>query len=117
MQFTKPMIELVYEIRKRVPSDLKPAVKLANPELIPELIEAYRDSRDTILKTLIRALCEQAGPAWLDALDSPPATHSKLSVHIYRGNVQHKEREASTGDSTAVMERKRKIYRGRVVAG
>ena len=44
------MIELVYEIRRRVPSELKPGVKLANPELFDELRDFYFKRADAVAK-------------------------------------------------------------------
>lgn len=61
MQYTKPMIELVLEIRRRVNAQAKPEVKLANPELLTTLGEIYHSSKDTILRTLIKELLTSAG--------------------------------------------------------
>lgn len=59
MRFNKHMIDLLREIRRRVPSHQKPAIKLANPELISELYDAFEQSRDSICKVLIREFIEQ----------------------------------------------------------
>lgn len=90
MQYTRPMIDLVYEIRRRVDSELKPSVKLANPEMFQELADYYQRSRDTITKTLIKELLSQAGDDWLALLDPPKAAAAQLPkqlVKVYRGQT------------------------------
>lgn len=90
MQYTRPMIDLVYEIRRRVDSALKPSVKLANPEMFQELADYYQHSRDTITKTLIKELLSQAGDDWLALLDPPKAIAAHLPkqlVKVYRGQT------------------------------
>lgn len=90
MQYTRPMIDLVYEIRRRVDSELKPSVKLANPEMFQELADYYQRSRDTITKTLIKELLSQAGDDWLALLDPPKAATPQLPkqlVKVYRGQT------------------------------
>ena len=91
MQYTKPMIDLVYEIRRRVEPDVKPGVKMANPELLKELADYYRTAKDTITKTLIKELLSLAGDEWRTLLqpvqeiqmNTPP----KQVVKVYRGQT------------------------------
>lgn len=92
MQYTKPMIDLVYEIRRRVEPDMKPGVKMANPELLRELADYHRKAKDTITKTLIKELLSLAGAEW-HALLQPAATAPspteppKQVVKAYRGQT------------------------------
>jgi hypothetical protein len=121
MQFTKPMIDLVYEIRKHVHSDLKPQVKLANPELMPLLIDSYQESScDTITKALIKELMSLAGEDWMARIMAPSdnagkTSAPKRSMFSYRGLVRH---EDGPNDSTSSVKSAKpvRIYRGRVVA-
>ncbi|WP_439134871.1 hypothetical protein [Pseudomaricurvus sp.] len=68
MNFNKQMIDLVREIRRRVPSDDKPGIKLANPDLLHELIPIFQFSTDTVTKTLIKELFSVAGDGWPERL-------------------------------------------------
>src|SRR5688572_23555287 len=91
MQYTRPMIDLVYEIRRRVDAELKPSVKMANPEMLKELADYYLRTKDTISKALIKELLSQAGEEWLALLDPirPVEIHtfSKQVVKVYRGQT------------------------------
>ena len=118
MQFTKPMIDLVYEIRRRVRSDLKPEVKLANPELLPILTNVYlQDKPDAVTGALIKELMSLAGDDWLARLQGGAATVSNRMISkSYRGQVSHEPAPSSGMAPEAVVTRKPvKIYRGRVV--
>ncbi len=91
MQYTKPMIDLVYEIRRRVDSDLKPSVKMANPDMLQELADFYFRTKDTIAKTLIKELLHLAGPQWHQLVE-PINTEEhheipKQVVKVYRGQT------------------------------
>jgi hypothetical protein len=86
------MIDLVYEIRRRVDADMKPSVKMANPELLKELADYHHDTKDTITKTLIKELLFMAGDQWPQLLE-PVATEAttpeipKQVVKVYRGQT------------------------------
>ena len=117
MQYTRPMIELVFEIRHRVPTDLKPGIKLANPELLDELVDYHGKSRDVICNTLIKELLHLAGPPWDDWLAAEERAKAPRQVtKVYRGQVSLVEapREAQKGDNTTKTKPKR-IYRGQVL--
>lgn len=93
MQYTKPMIDLVYEIRRRVDADMKPSVKMANPELLVELAEYHHHTKNTITKALIKELLFLAGDEWPLLLE-PAKTESvksqeihKQVVKVYRGQI------------------------------
>lgn len=94
MQYTKPMIDLVYEIRRRIEPAIKPGVKMANPELLKELADYYQGASDTITKTLIKELLTLAGDEWRALLRLQPATGPqdiaeppKQLVKVYRGQT------------------------------
>lgn len=93
MQYTKPMIDLVYEIRRRADAAMKPSVKMANPELLKELADYHHHTKDTITKTLIKELLFLAGDPWQHLLDPviPEPVKApeipKQVVKVYRGQT------------------------------
>lgn len=92
MQYTKPMVDLVYEIRRRVDSEMKPGVKMANPELLKELAEYHHHCKDTITKALIKELLFMAGPTWATLLHPNSDEHKETNiprqvVKVYRGQT------------------------------
>lgn len=93
MQYTKPMIDLVYEIRRRVDAAMKPSVKMANPELLKELADYHHHTKDTITKTLIKELLFLAGDPWpqlLDPIVTAPVKAPEIPkqvVKVYRGQT------------------------------
>lgn len=93
MQYTKPMIDLVYEIRRRVDAAMKPSVKMANPDVLKELAEYHQHTKDNITKTLIKELLFLAGPTWVILLDptknntEKSTDHPKQVVKVYRGQT------------------------------
>ena len=108
MQYSKPMIELVYEIRRRVPSQLKPSIKLANPGLFDDLLDHYQSNTDIIIKALIKELLLLAGEPWSKGLKSEGSYVTKS----YRGAVMLEQRK-SAPDQQQTSPR---MYRGHVVA-
>ena len=122
MQYTKPMIELVFEIRRRVPADLKPSVKLANPELLDELIAHHRRSKDVICQTLIKELLQMAGDPWDHALSdaqddaeaAEAATRPRQVTKVYRGQVTLEE-APPRDDLDQSKKRPKRMYRGQEV--
>ena len=109
MQYSKPMIELVYEIRRRVPTQLKPSIKLANPELFDELLDHYQGNADTIVKALIKELLLLAGEPWSKSLKS----NGDYVTKSYRGTImleQHKPESSHQAQASPRM------YRGQVVS-
>lgn len=115
MQYSRPMIELVYEIRRRVSADLKPGIKLANPDMFQELADYYHSSKDTISKTLIKELFSLAGEPWASSLDKAAESIAPRQVtKAYRGQVslvEAKKPAAASGQGTKPV----RIYRGQVV--
>lgn len=114
MQFTKPMIELVYEIRRFGPSELKPDIKLANPELFNVLHDYYHQGANAVNKALIKELFHLAGSPWPERLANAEANKPAQTVRVYRGQVQVQDK---LQDTTKTEEnRKKRVYRGQVIA-
>lgn len=110
VQYDRAMIELVREIRKHAPSDLKPAIKLANPDLLHELGSLFRTGGNIVLESLIKALFEKAGDEWTSQLTIHD--DKKYITKIYRGTTQLQLIE----DQNAVKAKSRqRIYRGQLV--
>lgn len=118
MQYTKPMIELVFEIRKLVPSPLKPGIKLANPDLFAELREHYKTGAKTITKALIKELFSLAGEEWLIYLTQAAPDKPIYNTKMYRGVVSLEESATNTGTDTNAKKKdaKKRVYRGQVIA-
>lgn len=107
MRFNKHMIDLVREIRRRVPSHQKPSIKLANPELIDELNIAFEQSKDSICKLLIREFVEQNRE-----LDEPLLD----STHVIESKVQApSSTEPNNAKPAAKSTRPKRVYRGQVI--
>jgi len=114
MQFTKPMIELVYEIRRLTPSEMKPGVKLANPELFNELIVHYHTGAKTITKALIKELLNLAGGEWSKSLEQQTKNKGPFQTKMYRGVVSLEEQ--AKNEQLKKENSKRRVYRGQVIA-
>jgi len=91
MDMTKPMIDLIREIRRRSPDDVKNSIKFANPDVIDELIDIYQESTDPIFIALVKELCVLAGPPWSLSLngeqESPAEEPQKFKTKVYRGQT------------------------------
>lgn len=83
MQYTKPMIDLIYEIRRRVNADLKPSVKMANPELLKELVDYHHQTKDNVTKALIKELLFLAGDEWSHLLHVDHETTKEYDIHMH----------------------------------
>jgi hypothetical protein len=126
MQYTKPMIDQVFQIRKAVPDHLRSQIKLANPHLLNMLAELYRDLHDKLLRELITQLMSMAGPSWLSLLENPaPVPRPPHHQQMYRGQIRQ-QAETLTPDiaapdtagkpaTTPGNKEKIIIYRGQVV--
>ncbi len=126
VNFNKAMIDLVREIRRRAPADAKPGIKLANPELLTEMIPWYRSTNDSVAKALLKELYTLAGDDWLEQLqeESKPAVAAtpahggtiekdgkRYITKVYRGQTQLVEVPMPPAETAATQ----KIYRGQVV--
>ncbi len=113
MQFNKEMIDLVREIRKKVPSQEKPGIKLANPELLSHLVSLYATSTDTVLRLLIRELVTLAGQPWLQALKDKTTPEKRFSTKVYRGQTEIVPKPEN--NDTPIPKKPQRIYRGQVI--
>src|SRR5690606_18353291 len=120
--YSKPMIDLVYEIRRRVDGELKPGIKLANPDMLQELAEFYHRCKDTVTRLLIKELLTPAGETWLAQIDNSikNAPPSKQLSKVYRGHVSLSDSPtASTAPeetfSQNTPKKQVRIYRGQVI--
>lgn len=122
------MIDLVREIRRRAPADAKPSIKLANPDLLDEMVPWYQQSNDAVVKALIKELFALAGSKWSAKLEQLPAADSQTSAKsskldsfvkdgkryitkVYRGQTQLVE----VNDTPAPSASSQRIYRGQLV--
>ena len=91
MHMTKAMIDLIREIRRRSPNDVKTSIKFANPDVIDELIVLYHESNDPIFIALVKELCVVAGPPWSLSLNGEQETSTehpqKFKTKVYRGQT------------------------------
>jgi hypothetical protein len=125
------MVDLVYEIRRRVDAAMKPSVKMANPDVLKELADYHQHSKDTITKALIKELLFMAGPEWASLLE-PVVTEStkeipRQVVKVYRGQtvLEDATQETPGGDnivrseilapSVPVAEKPVRMYRGQPI--
>lgn len=110
MQYSKSMIDLLYEIRRRVDTDTKPSIKLANPEVFLELADYYADSRDAVTRALIKELLHLAD----QPLERPAQNGPRRVAKVYRGQVELVEAPAPS-DEQETKDRRQRVYRGQVV--
>lgn len=124
MQYTKPMIDQVFQIRKVAPDHIRAQIKLANPNLLDYMAEIYWQFHDKSLRELIQQLMSMAGPPWLTLLEENPQTRPNHSQQVYRGRVrpealQFQAPPVKTPTSAKALTHTQKekivIYRGQVV--
>lgn len=113
MQYTKSMIDHILQIRKIAPANIRPQIKLANPDLLDELAKMYVDIQDIVIKDLIEQLMAMAGPAWQALLNNHSAPPVNYQQKTYRGN-QTKSTPPGPLDSNSKRTSK-VIYRGHVI--
>jgi len=120
MNYSKSMIDLISESRRRASSEDKPSIKLANPDVLVELNRIYHKSNDTVLKAIIKETFNLAGEGWPEKLLEPAEEEEVLSngpryiTKVYRGQTQLVE-VAPEGFSESKA-RSERVYRGQVVA-
>ena len=124
MNFNKAMIDLVRELRRRAPSEAKPGIKLANPELLQEMVPWYQSSNDTVVKALIKELFSQAGSEWQALLEKSGALEQqsreepfvpekkRYVTQVYRGQTRLVEAPSVPDEPRQPTQR---IYRGQLV--
>lgn len=115
------MIDLVRELRKRAPSDAKPGLKLANPEMMSDVIDWYNQSNDVVVKALVKELCLHAGAEWLERLSQGVSSDSaqgelthtrekRFITRTYRG--QTSLIEAPSQQESRQKQTVQRVYRG-----
>lgn len=113
MLFNKAMIDLVREIRRRVPTEEKPGIKLANPELLYELSRWYKDGADIVSKALIKELFHIAGDPWPKTLEEEQKEEGPRYVtKVYRGQT----RLEPTKEEQDEADKPKRIYRGQIIS-
>ncbi|UTF59360.1 hypothetical protein [Gilvimarinus sp. DA14] len=117
MQYSKPMIDLILELRRRVPSQLKPGIKLANPEVLQELADFYPHCKETVTRALIKELFQMAGDDWMAELEPKSEAKPEKShqVKVYRGQVTLTERPNPGEEEAKKKDKPVRMYRGQVV--
>lgn len=110
MNFTRAMIDLAKEIRRRAPSETKPSLKMANPDFFTELGKLYQATNDAVLTALIKEICELAGDPWTNVLEKEVEQPTVLKT--YRGQMQY---DAPAAKPAAQVTTTTRIYRGQVV--
>ncbi|CCK77598.1 MAG: hypothetical protein KBT75_05755 [Oleispira antarctica] len=119
MNYSKAMIDLISEARRRATSEDKPSIKLANPDVLTELNRIYHGSSDTVLKAIIKETFYLAGDRWPDKLleeveEDEQAKGPRYITKVYRGQTQLIE-VAPEGSMTNKPKTAR-IYRGQAIA-
>lgn len=104
MQYTKPMIDLVFQIRKTAPAHIKPLIKLADPDLLDRLAQEYPKLNEPELRHRIAQLMTLAGPAWLALIEGDD------TLEVVTGKSR-----SQSGPNTNKSHGKTKVYRGRNV--
>lgn len=119
MNYSKAMIDLISEARRRAPSDDKPSIKLANPDVLSELNKIYQNSNDTVLRVIIKEAFQLAGSPWPEKLSEPVEENDstpqpRFITKVYRGQTQLIE---VAPESSEPHKRKSvRMYRGHVEA-
>ena len=119
MNYSKAMIDLISEARRRAASEDKPSIKLANPDVLLELNKIYHNSNDTVLKAIIKETFHLAGEGGPDKLIEPtgeeqPIKGPRFITKVYRGQTQLIEVAPEGYDDKKT--KTERIYRGRAIA-
>jgi hypothetical protein len=119
------MIDLISEARRRAPSEDKPSIKLANPDVLFELNTLYHNSNDAVLRAIIKEAFLLAGDPWPQKLqetevepepeEEEVANQPRYITKVYRGQTQLIE-VAPESSGKEEKEPPKRIYRGQVVA-
>lgn len=120
MNYSKAMIDLISEARRRAPSDDKPSIKLANPDVLYELNNIFHNSKDTILKAIIKEAFHLAGGEWpkkllpQESIDNAESNSPRFITKVYRGQTQLIE--VNNNKAPDSPNENKRIYRGQVVS-
>jgi hypothetical protein len=112
MNYSKAMIDLISEARRRVPSIDKPSIKLANPDVLYELCRLFHTSTDAVFKAIVKETFLLAGDPWPKKLLKPDETEKiKYTTRVYRGQTQLTEKIRENIEKPKTL----RVYRGQVV--
>jgi len=112
VKYDRAMIALLREIRRHVATNVKPSIKLANPDLLYELRDIYRSGDDVVVNALIKEMYFKAGPEWMIQLEEALLEDKNLTLKVYRGSRELIEVAPEQGIKT---KKKSKMYRGQPV--
>ena len=117
MQYSKAMIDLMKEARRRAPTDQKAAIKLANPDVLAVLLDIYQLSRDAVFRAIVKELVELAGEPWYSRLKTPEkkVEGGGYIVKSYRGVTQLLDRPEPEVSAAKREHSRKRVYRGQVV--
>lgn len=115
VKYDRAMIALLREIRRHVASDVKPSIKLANPNLLYELRDIYRAADDVVVNALIKEMYFKAGPEWMTQLEEAIIEEKNLTLKVYRGSREVAERAERAPEQGSETKKKPKMYRGHPV--
>lgn len=115
--YNNAMIELIYEIRRRIEPELKPSIKLANPDLLVELVRYFPKCKSAVSIALIKELMEIAGHDWKNRLSSPRQHESYSSAFKVNRGVSSVESTSTKPKAASVPSSSvpKLVYRGAVV--
>tara|TARA_R110002049_G_scaffold302055_2_gene494600 strand:+ start:3539 stop:3823 length:285 start_codon:yes stop_codon:yes gene_type:complete len=88
VKYDRAMINLLREIRRHICSDVKPNIKLANPNLLYELRDIYRSGNNIVINALIKKMCFRAGPEWVSQLEEAAIEKKSVTLKAYRGSSE-----------------------------
>lgn len=114
MTYTKSMIDLIKEIRKRAHSEVKPSIKMANPELFFELKAIFHQSKDVVTHALIKELFQLAGEPWVNSLHNDEESERQM-LKSYRGQTELVSRSSKGAEPKNSSQVRKRIYRGQLV--
>lgn len=117
MQYSKFMIDLVYQIRRNVPPHAKPTVKLSNPDLLDNLLDLYFQSNNKGLRADIENLMTLAGSAWTDTLrERRRRTEIKAPINAAQAAAGQRSSFSVATSPPEKPTNKRRSYRGVQIA-
>jgi hypothetical protein len=123
MHYTKALVDLIQEARRRAPSEDKPSIKLANPDVLFELLRLYQKSSDAVFKALVKEIFSQAGDPWPARLEKAPKEAGPdevpegYVVKVYRGQriLERRDKSSANADKKET-DRPKRMYRGQAIS-
>ena len=117
MQYTKSMIDLVFQIRKTAPAEVRPYIKLTNPDLFDYLVDIYSRFEEGRLRKLVKQLLTLAGPAWLELLAEGSAgmRNTQGNARMYRGQVVDALEASPEPQAQPATKKREMTYRGQKI--